>query len=426
LRDAVVAHLTNGNNVEGAVATARAVRDSDWYLPIIDEVVALVIDSAAVGLRLAADDAVSVVARIADRANDLPDVQAILQRVSRHVLECARQPRIPAEFIGTMLRHQLVNDPAPRILSDVLRIRPDALHGARLDATETRTALRCLAHLRGEALFATVPSLLPLLADPQDNREIEEILGHLSPDEAAQCVLAAAASVGHDVSVGLSAICERQALALLRHAARSVGATKSTARLQALELLGLGQSSDSAHAASTLRSLVGGRIQRSVNVSQTAAGIKNGNVRSAVLEFAFAAAVENARDDRDVASVWNELRAVYPGTDPHPILRRLLWLCDQQRRGQPQAIVLSWIARSVIDDQPNLVTTFGNFRDRELETLARSVAAGTPDWCLDREDASVQAAGRRARLWWDVLLAHQRKLSKAQARGRGLSRRAAV
>jgi hypothetical protein len=412
LSDAVLATYRRSGDLTECTAIAACLGDPRAASAFVESVLEIALVQPSAAATLGAADAVTVLTRAASGSGSAEPPKSLLHATSRHIADCAQEPRVPTAFVTVMLLHQLATGIDPTRLARVLHTRREALVGCSLNDVQQRHAAHCLSHLGADALLDVLPSALPAITDPEPIATLHPVLLTLPAAPAGRSLLMA--TRGATASPELGRLCDAQAANVLRAAVRTRGISKLAARSMALELLAVRPSRPGIAAAQVLRAIGARWRPGAEELSRAASEIQDNRLRNSLLEFAFAAATEQMRSDADGDRLWHELQVVYPGETAEGHLGRVLWLCEREPNDGRDALVLSWIARRVLESEPSLVTNFGRLRSRELDGRARSIAVSLPAWCLEREDQFIGNASRRGRQWWKDLTEYARKLASAE------------
>jgi hypothetical protein len=356
-----------------------------------------------VAATLGPQDATMVIRRAAERELEAVAIRPMLRGCAPHVARCTAEPSIPDSYLATMFEAALADPNMSRALAEAIHTRPRFLGSVTLEGAEAKLCVELLGRLDPGIRETALGPLLPLLIASPARDRVQALVMSLPPMAAAQAIVALRERL--PPSEAVDGICDALGAVLLER--REVGMARS--------VLGESRSADGVLAAALLRRLADGRGDGPAAIAIETGSIHYAELRRAVRRLALDHARTGVRSLGAVEALWDALVTIFPREDKQARLRRLLGLGTLPAPAAGAA-TLAWIAGSLLDREPDLVTRLGSLKDDDLEAAAMTLAETVDPWRFAEAAPFVENASKRARKWWHRLESHSEKGHRKKGR----------
>jgi hypothetical protein len=340
-----------------------------------------------VAATLGPEDAVMVIRRAVERDLDAATIRPMLRGCVPHLARCAAAPSISDPYLATMFEIALPDPSVSRVLAEAVRSRPRFLESVSLEGAEANHCAALLARFDLGTRESALTVLLPLLIASEAEDRVPALVMSLPAASAAQVIIAHSQRLPSSETI--DEICDALGAVLLEQ--REVGI--------AHRVLDESRSADGALAAALLRRLADGQ-GGSATVAIETGDLQRAELRRAVRRLALDHARTGARSLGAVEAHWDALGVIFPREDDEMRLKRLLGLGEMPPPPAAGAAVLAWIAGSLLDREPDLVSRLGYLKDDDLETAATTLAETVDPWRFTEAAPFLENASKRARKWW--------------------------
>lgn len=341
-----------------------------------------------VATTLGPEDAVMVIGRAAERDLEAATIRPMLRGCVPHVARFAAEPSIPDPYLATMFEIALADPSVSPALAEAVRARPSFLESVSLEGAEANRCVELLGRFDLSTREAALTALLPLLIASGAKDRVPVLIMSLPPMSASQVIVASSQQLPPSETV--DEICDALGAVLLEQ--REVG--------MARRVLGESRSADGVLAAALLRRLADGHGGGPATIAIATGDLQRAELRRAVRRLALDHARTGARSPGAVEAHWDALGTIFSGEDDEMRLKRLLGLGAMPPPPAAGAAVLAWIAGSLLDREPDLISRLGYLKDDDLEAAATTLAGTVDPGHFTEAAPFVENASKRARKWW--------------------------
>jgi hypothetical protein len=333
-------------------------------------------------------DAAMLVGWAAERGLEAATLRPMLRGCAAHVARCAAEPSVPDSYLATMFEIALGDRSVSPALAEAVRLRPGFLSSVSLEGAEAERCIELLSRFDPGTREAALGALLPLLIASPARDRVPALVMSLPPMAAGRALVARPEQLPPSETV--NEICGVLGAVLLQQG--EVG--------MARRVLELSRSADGVLAATLLRRLADGQGGGPATIAIETGGLRRAELRRAVRRLALDHARTEAGSLGAVEAHWDALATIFPYEDARIRLKRLLGLGSMPPPQPAAAAALAWIAGSLLDREPDLVTRLGSLRDDDLEAAAMTLAETVDPWRFAEATPYVDNASKRARKWW--------------------------
>jgi hypothetical protein len=350
-----------------------------------------------VATTLGAEDAVMVIGRAATCGLEAATIRPMLRGCVPHVARCAAQPSIPDPYLATMFELALGDPGASSALAEAVRSRPALLESVSLEGAEAERCVELLGRFDLGTRESALTVLLPQLVAGSARNRVLALVMSLPPTSAGQVILARSGDLPSSETI--DEICDALGAVLLER--REVGLAR--------RVVAESRSADGILAAALLRRLADGQGGGPAAIAIETGELGRAELRRAVRRLALDHARTGARSLGAVEALWDALGVVFPREDAEMRLKRLLGLGAMPPPPAAGAAVLAWVAGSLLDREPDLVSRRGSLTDEDLEAAATTLAETVDPWRFAEATPFLENPSKPARRWWDRLQSRSEK-----------------
>jgi hypothetical protein len=403
LAAAIAARYREARTATGWAAAQSAFPAGQARELLADAVLDLVRGDPEAAATLGDEDAALILAIAAGRGNTVAEVCPALRGSRSRIAACAREAKVPAAYLAAMFEIGLGDPSVWASLGRAVGTRPALLDSVSLDGAEADRCIELLGRFDLRTREAALGPLLPQLFTGPAASRVAPLLMSLPPVIAAETI-ASARPRGLPRSEELDGICDALGAILLDR--REPGPAR--------RLLGESSSPDGELATALLRRLDDGGGGGPAAIAVEAGGLQRTELRRALRRLALDHSRAAARSLGAVEALWDALKEIFRQDDDAGRLKRLLG-AGTSPPAPAAAMILAWIAGSLLDRESDLVNAFGSLKDRDLDAAALAVAESVEPWRFAEVGPLVEGAPKRARKWWGRL---ESQADKAQRRNR--------